>query len=84
MNRHVNAIAGRMSLRPPQRDSLEILDRITEIVPFTQSPDVAAALAAVVAKAIKLVELGAFRGFATALPMPVVDLNASNTRARVY
>ena len=32
MNRHVNAIAGRLSLRPPQRRSLEILDRITEIV----------------------------------------------------
>ena len=47
MNRQVNAIAGRMSLRPPQRDSLEILDRITEIVPLTKSPDVAAALAAI-------------------------------------
>jgi type III restriction enzyme len=33
MNRHVNAIAGRLSLRPPQRESLEILDRVTEIVP---------------------------------------------------
>ncbi len=31
MNRHVNAIAGRLSLRAPQRESLEILDRITEI-----------------------------------------------------
>ena len=31
MNRHVNAIAGRLSLRPPQRRALEILDRITEI-----------------------------------------------------
>ena len=47
MNAHVNAIAGRMSLRAPQRDSLAILDRITEIVPFTRSPDVAAALAAI-------------------------------------
>jgi len=45
MNRHVNAIAGRLSLRPPQRESLEILDRITEIVPPIKSPDVAAALA---------------------------------------
>ena len=27
MNRHVNAIAGRLSLRPPQRRSLELLDR---------------------------------------------------------
>ena len=33
MNRHVNAIAGRLSLRPPQRRSLEILARITEIAP---------------------------------------------------
>jgi len=29
MNRHVNAIAGRLSLRAPQRRSLEILDRLT-------------------------------------------------------
>ena len=28
MNRHVNAIAGRLSLRPPQRDSLEIVGSI--------------------------------------------------------
>ncbi|MBI4325450.1 MAG: DEAD/DEAH box helicase family protein, partial [Chloroflexi bacterium] len=47
MNRHVNAIAGRLSLRPPQRDSLAILDRITEIVPPSKSPDAAAALAAI-------------------------------------
>jgi len=32
-NRHVNAIAGRLSLRPPQRRSLELLDRVTEIAP---------------------------------------------------
>lgn len=31
MNRHVNAIAGRLSLRPPQRQSLEILDRVMDI-----------------------------------------------------
>ena len=36
MNRHVNAIAGRLSLRTPQRRSLEILDRITEIAPPTK------------------------------------------------
>ncbi len=47
MNRHVNAIAGRLSLRPPQRLSLEILDRITEIVPPKKDADVAAALAAI-------------------------------------
>src|ERR1017187_4040713 len=47
MNRHVNALAGRMSLRTPQRESLEILDRLTEIVPPSKNPDVAAALAAI-------------------------------------
>ena len=45
MNRHVNAIAGRLSLRPPQRESLEILDRITEIVPPSKTPDAAVVLA---------------------------------------
>lgn len=44
MNRHVNAIAGRLSLRAPQRESLEILDRITEIAPPRKDTDVAAAL----------------------------------------
>ncbi|RFC31923.1 MAG: type III restriction enzyme [Candidatus Nitrotoga sp. MKT] len=44
MNRHVNAIAGRLSLRVPQRRSLEILDRITEIIPPRKGADVAAAL----------------------------------------
>jgi hypothetical protein len=33
MNRHINAIVGRLSSRKPQRDLLEILDRITETVP---------------------------------------------------
>ncbi len=47
MNRHVNSIAGRLSLRPPQRQSLEILDRITEIVPPRKGADLDAALAAV-------------------------------------
>src|SRR3989454_4676240 len=47
MNRHVNAIAGRLSLRPPQRHSLEILDRITEIAPPKKDADVQAALAAI-------------------------------------
>ena len=44
MKPQVNAIAGRLSLRPPQRRSLEILDRITEIVPPRKSADLAAAL----------------------------------------
>ena len=43
-HRHVNAIAGRLSLRTPQRQSLEILDRVTEIVPPTKAADLAAAL----------------------------------------
>ena len=44
MNHHVNAISGRLSLRPPQRRSLEILDRITEISPLRKDTDIAAAL----------------------------------------
>jgi type III restriction enzyme len=44
MNRHVNAISGRLSLRPPQRTSLEILDRVTEIVSPHKETDLAAAL----------------------------------------
>ena len=47
MNRHVNAIAGRLSLRPPQRRSLEILDRITEIAPPRKSIDLQATLTAI-------------------------------------
>lgn len=47
MNRHVNAIAGRLSLRPPQRQSLEILDRVTEIIPPKKNADLKTALAAI-------------------------------------
>lgn len=47
MNRHVNAISGRLSLRAPQRESLEILDRLTEIVPPSKAPDLKSALAAI-------------------------------------
>ena len=47
MNRHVNAIAGRLSLRAPQRRSLEILDRLTEIAPPTKTPDLSAMLEAI-------------------------------------
>lgn len=42
--RHINAISGRLSLRHPQRDSLEILDRITKIVPPKHGTDLEAAL----------------------------------------
>jgi type III restriction enzyme len=44
MNRHVNAISGRLSLRPPQRQSLEILHRITEIAPPGKGADIASVL----------------------------------------
>lgn len=44
MNRHINAISGRLSLRAPQRKSLEILARITEIVPLNKSMAAAEAL----------------------------------------
>lgn len=43
MNRNVNAIAGRLSLRPPQRRSLEILDRVTEIAPPSKGADIESA-----------------------------------------
>jgi type III restriction enzyme len=39
MHRLVNAINGRLSLRPPQRQSLEILDRVMEITPLRKTPD---------------------------------------------
>lgn len=41
---HVNAIGNRLSLRPPQKDSLAILARLCEIVDFQKSTDTAAAL----------------------------------------
>lgn len=44
MNRHVNAIAGRLSLRPPQRRALEILARITEITSLKKEDDTDAVL----------------------------------------
>lgn len=47
MNPKVNAIAGRLSLRAPQRRSLEILDRITEIVPPRKGADLTVALEAI-------------------------------------
>lgn len=47
MNKHVNAIAGRLSLRAPQRRSLEILDRIMEIAPPGKNADAAEKLVAI-------------------------------------
>src|SRR5678815_5393409 len=44
MNPHVNTISNRLSLRPPQRDSLEILVRVCEIVPLKKDGNPAQAL----------------------------------------
>lgn len=44
MNTYVNTISGRLSLRPPQRDSLEILARITEIISLNKERDLSADL----------------------------------------
>ncbi|MDX2254263.1 MAG: DEAD/DEAH box helicase family protein [Pseudanabaenaceae cyanobacterium bins.39] len=47
MNNHVNAIANRLSLRHPQRDSLQILDRICELLPIHKIQDIETSLAAI-------------------------------------
>ena len=44
---HINAISNRLSLRPPQRDSLEILARVCEIVSLAKDADPAMALEAI-------------------------------------
>jgi type III restriction enzyme len=44
MHRLVNAISGRLSLRQPQRQSLEILDRVMEITPPLKIQDLTSAL----------------------------------------
>jgi len=44
---HVNAIAGRLSLRPPQRESLQILHDVCQLVRFDKDTDVAQALEAI-------------------------------------
>ena len=41
MDKHINSIANRLSLRIPQRDSLEILARLTEIIPLEKHCDLA-------------------------------------------
>ena len=45
MHRQVPAIAARLSLRPPQRRSLEILDRVVEIARPRKDADMESALA---------------------------------------
>ncbi len=47
MNRHVNAISGRLSLRAPQRESLEILARVADMLSLQNDIDLAAALEAI-------------------------------------
>ncbi len=47
---HINAISNRLSLRPPQRDSLEILSRVCEIVSLAKDGDSAVALEAIKAE----------------------------------
>jgi type III restriction enzyme len=47
MNNHVNAIANRLSLRHPQRDSLKILDRICELLPIQNIQNLETSLAAI-------------------------------------
>jgi type III restriction enzyme len=47
MNPAVNTIANRLSLRPPQRTSLEILARVCDIISLEKAADVAQALRAV-------------------------------------
>jgi type III restriction enzyme len=47
MNPHLNTIAGRLSLRQPQRDSLEVLARLGDIVPMEKDADVEKALKAI-------------------------------------
>lgn len=44
MNRHINAISGRLSLRPPQKKALEILSQITEITVLKNSDNAAEVL----------------------------------------
>lgn len=44
MNPHVNAIAGRLSLRSPQRDSLEILAHVCDLITLDKQADSSEAL----------------------------------------
>src|SRR5688572_1037206 len=44
MNKQVTAISSRMSLRTPQKQSLEILDRISKLIPFQKGNNVEASL----------------------------------------
>ena len=47
MNRIANAISQRLSLRPPQKTSLDILAEIADLLPLDKDQDVSAALEAI-------------------------------------
>ena len=50
MNSHVTAISNRLSLRPPQTESLEILSRVCELIELSKDAEVVVALRAVQAE----------------------------------
>ncbi len=56
MNKYVNTISGRLSLRPPQRESLEVLDRIVEICPPQKEGNAAAALEVIQSEYLSVTE----------------------------
>src|SRR3990170_1953699 len=57
MNPHVNTIANRLSLRPPQRESLEILAKVCDIIPLEKNADLSAEAAqANVAQSLKVIQ----------------------------
>jgi type III restriction enzyme len=50
MNTHIHTIANRLSLRPPQRESLEILARVCDIMTLEKNVDVTQALKSIQAE----------------------------------
>ena len=57
MNHNVNIIANRLSLRPPQRESLEILARVCDVIPLEKNADLSVEAAqASVAQVLKVIQ----------------------------
>ena len=57
MNPNVNIIANRLSLRPPQRESLEILAKVCDVIPLEKNADLSAEAAqASVAQSLKVIQ----------------------------
>ena len=57
MNPNVNIIANRLSLRPPQRESLEILAKVCDVIPLEKNADLSAEAAqANVAQSLKVIQ----------------------------